>query len=263
MANWCPVCPCDTHATPRDGSMCPQEGCVTSVCMTAPTRGPWPCVSPNSHAVPGFMCHLPVLGSAHTCPQLCVSPPGSHPAASTVPLCCLCWQGRDTVAFLEATCRDAISPHRGCVLGDPDKQYWVATADPALGCEVSQPCCPLWVTGAAWPDPGRRWHSCQQQHVPSKTRTPGPGDDKGLSLLPLDLVVMRVSPNRSTSTQHPEQGLRQSAPQCPHPRCSLSCAPHPRTAKCVAPRTALQSSCGGFGSAAPLHRCCRAVSGCR
>lgn len=136
MANWCPVCPCDTHATPRDGSMCPQEGCVTSVCMTAPTRGPWPCVSPNSHAVPGFMCHLPVHGSAHTCPQLCVSPPGSHPAASTVPLCCLCWQGRDTVAFLEATCRDAISPHRGCVLGDPDKQYWVATADPALGCEV-------------------------------------------------------------------------------------------------------------------------------
>lgn len=190
MANWCPVCPCDTHATPRDGSMCPQEGCVTSVCMTAPTRGPWPCVSPNSHAVPGFACHLPVHGSAYTCPQLCVSPPGSHPAASTVPLCCLCWQGRDTVAFLEATCRDAISPHRGCVLGDPDKQYWVATADPALGCEVSQPCCPLWVTGAAWPDPGRRWHSCQQQHVPSKTRTPGPGDDKGLSLLPLDLVVM-------------------------------------------------------------------------
>lgn len=40
------------------------------------------------------------------------------------------------MAFLEATCRHAISPHRGCVLGDPDKQYWVATADPALGCEV-------------------------------------------------------------------------------------------------------------------------------
>lgn len=90
MANWCPMCPCVTYATPKDGSMRPQEGCVTPLCVTVAIHGLWPCVSPNCHSA---WLRVPVCDSAHTCPQPCVSPRGSHPAASAMPLCYLCWQG--------------------------------------------------------------------------------------------------------------------------------------------------------------------------
>lgn len=255
MANSCPVCPCVTYATPKDGSMCPQQGCVTSLCMTVAIRGPWPCVSPNSRSA--WLC-VPVCGSAHTCPQPCVSPQGSHPAARAVPLCYLCRQGRDMVAFLEATCRDMISPLQGCVLGDPDKQHWVATADPAMGCKVFPALLsPLGDRGSVV----RPWQEvkqlpaavCPQQHEDTRT-----WDDRGLFPAPFG-PCCDVSAPSSTSSQHPEQGLCRSVSQCPHPCCSLSCSPHPCTAKCAA----LQSSYGGFGTAAPLCQCCRAVSGCR
>lgn len=90
MANWCPMCPCVTYATPKDGSMRPQEGCVTSLCVTVAIHGLWPCVSPDSHSA---WLRVPVCDSAHTCPQPFVSPQGSHPAASAMPLCYLCRQG--------------------------------------------------------------------------------------------------------------------------------------------------------------------------